>query len=141
MDNNYRNIDQRLMDAYLQTTYRVQNPALEIRIGEANDALNLLLQKHQVKSWAFITAWNPGSTLLERQENNLRHQHLVEIVEKAGYQGFIGEGIGVDCTWEPEVSLLILGISQTAAIEVGQYFGQNAIVYGTLTQVANLLLC
>lgn len=141
MDDNYSNIDQQLISAYLNTTYQVKFPDIKIKIGEPNHALNALLEFCKTECWAFITAWNPKSSLLSTKENDSRHQKLVEIVKNTGYPYFEGKGIGNSGEWEPETSLLILGISKTEALRFGQQFGQNAIVFGEKGQVPALVFC
>ena len=61
MDDSSGNIDQQLLEAYLNTTYRVFTPDLAIRIGIDNDDLNTFLFDNNAFSWAFISAANPGS--------------------------------------------------------------------------------
>lgn len=141
MDDNSRNIDQRLLSAYLQTTYQIEQPAIQIHIGESSRALQALLQKYEATSWAFITAWNPKSILLSQKENDARHEKLVEMVEKRGFPFFMGYGIGADDTWQPEQSLLILEIAREEAINLGQQFRQHAIVFGTTDGLPALVFC
>lgn len=141
MDDNYSNIDQRLLRAYLNTTYQVDFPVVKIKIGEPNRDLDILLESRQAQSWAFITAWNPKSSLLSTKENDWRHQKLVQIVENTGYSYFEGKGIGNNHDWEPEASLLILGISKTEALELGRQFGQHAIVFGEKGRAPALIFC
>ncbi|MDX1943133.1 MAG: DUF3293 domain-containing protein [Saprospiraceae bacterium] len=141
MDDNSPNIDQRLLEAYLRTTYQVENLPIEIRIGTWNQELDLLLQRHKTKSWAFISAWNLKSLPLSENENEFRHQELLKKIRKAGYPFFEGKGIGEDTQWPPEKSLLILGISKTEALKIGQHFEQNAIILGHFQQPALLLFC
>lgn len=141
MDDNSRNIDQSLLSAYLRTTYQVEQPAIQIHIGRSSRALQALLQKFGATSWVFITAWNPKSILLSQKENDARHEKLVEMVEKRGFPFFIGYGIGADDTWQPEQSLLILGIPQKEAINLGQQFQQHAIVFGTADGLPELVFC
>lgn len=141
MDDNYRNIDQSLVSAYLRTTYRVDALDLQLRIGVANANLQQLLTTYIARTWAFITAWNPKSVLLSQQENEARHEMLVKIVEKMGHLHVEGYGIGDDGHWPPEQSLLILGISRQKAVALGRQFEQNAIVFGTQDTPPTLVFC
>ncbi len=43
-------------------------------------------------------------------------------------------------TWAPEHSLLILGITKEKAIEIRNSYEQNAIVYGAIHQLPELLV-
>ena len=115
-----------LLRAYLVTEFIVFEEDLIIQIGQKNLPLNKFLKKHGVKTWSFITAWNPFSKVLTDEENTIRHQELIALTNR--YKTFEGEGRGTDPQWKPERSLLILGISREEAIRIGKHFEQNAIV-------------
>jgi hypothetical protein len=127
-----------LIDAYKKTKFQVKELSLTIEIGKLNDKLDYLLQKHNTKEWAFITAFNPFSKVLNKQDNIFRHEELKELTLK--YITFEGYGVGEDPKWEPELSLLIIGISKNDAITLGNKFEQNAIVNGELNQAPELLI-
>ena len=55
------------------------------------------------------------------------------------YKYFEGEGVGKDPSWKPEKSFLILGITKERAIELGNEYEQNAIVYGEINELPELL--
>lgn len=141
MEDNYCNIDQLLLRAYLETIYTVEKLDIQIQIGQKNEELENLLVQYNAPSWAFITAWNPKSVSLSKDENLQRHQRLVEMVEKAAYSYFVGKGVGKGTTWEPELSLLILNIPTSEALKLGKYFDQKAIVYGEKGGLPQLLFC
>ena len=140
MDDYCSNIDQQLLDAYRNTIYQVNDLFLQIRIGEQNETLEKILTRYGAASWAFISAWNPGSKPLSTQENAVRHRELVKVVTAKRWKYWEGSGIGADKSWQSELSLLILGISKAAALEIGEQFEQNAIVFGESQQVPELLL-
>lgn len=140
MDDSYFNIDQQLLKAYQETIYQVVKPSISIEINVLNPILNAFLQENDAYSWAFITAWNPKSQLLSSKENKQKLEELVKMVKKAGYLYFPGKGIGKDQTWEPEQSLFILNITKAEAIRIGKYFDQNAIVFGDLLHLSELVL-
>lgn len=136
-------IEQQLIQAYLNTSYRIETPVgpLNVRIGDTNPQLDALLEQHGVRTWAFITAWNPGSQQLSDAENLERHgalQHRFEALKLATLPG-VGECPNE--SWPPEQSVLVLGIDRTTARNLGQEFGQNAIVVGISHGPAELLLC
>jgi hypothetical protein len=116
--------------AYKKTRFCVDDGPRRIcfMAGSANKKLDALLERHDAKSWAFITAWNPGSIELPREQNEARQAQLRRAV--AGYEVLSGEGIGEDPRWTPEESLLILNVSRGKAISLGRRFGQLAIVVG-----------
>jgi hypothetical protein len=108
-------------------------------VGSRSAKLERLLERHDVDRWAFITAWNPGSVPLSAQENERRQAQLLTSV--SDYVVIPGEGVGRDAAWEPEPSLLILGIPRKEAIRLGRRFGQLAIVAGHKGFPARLLAC
>lgn len=141
MDDNYRNIDQTLLTAYVNTVYRVDALDISIRINTQNSKLDQFLIQQASNTWTFVSAWNPRSMPFSQKENDSFHQKLVKKVENYDFKYFSGYGIGIDTSWPPEKSLFILGISKAKAIELGRAFEQNAIVYGAYNQLAQLVIC
>ncbi len=131
-------MEKQLLEAYLNTDYKVFNPSLTIKIGEHNVELDKLLISNNVTEWAYITPLNPFSKILSKEENDLRFEELKNKITTNIF--FEGEGVGTDPSWKPERSLLIMGITKDEAIEIGNEFEQNAIVYGNVYQTAELLI-
>jgi hypothetical protein len=121
-----------LETVYLNTDYVVHEPAgrITIRIGE----VAAVAAAH----WAFITACNPRSQPLSAAENAARTEALVQCLRDAGYRFLPGEGIGRAGAWPPEPSVLILDITEAAAVALAARFEQAAIVIGALGQPAQL---
>lgn len=94
-----------------------------------------------MREWAFITAWNPGSRQLALEENEARQAELVGIIRERGWRHFEGSGIPARGDWQAEASVLVLGISQGEAADLGRRFGQNAIVTGRCGGAAVLVYC
>ena len=111
MDHNSLNIDQQTVQAYLKTTYTTEKPSLSIKIGEINPALHVFLFDNNSIFWAFISAFNPYSTVLPDEENDLRHQALIEKATSKKMRFREGLGVPADENWKAEKSLLILDIS------------------------------
>lgn len=139
MDDISRNIDQRLRDAYLATTYEVKHLGLHLRIGEENWDLEEFLIDNNVFSWAFISAWNPFSKSLSPSENEIRHSKLKDFAKNKQWVFAEGFGVPQNKDWNAEKSLFILDISKTEAISLGKKFDQNAIVIGRLAKAPELL--
>src|SRR5262245_46336962 len=120
-----------LFAAYRNTSFFADTSGgrLCLRVGRASPELDELLAACDVRTWAYVTAFNPGSIPLSHEENEQRNQRLAREVESRGYTAFPGEGIGDDGQWPPERSLLILGIIRDDAIDLGREFGQRAIVF------------
>jgi len=135
--------DKSLEEAYKATRYEVSLPegTATIRIGRVCKKLEETCIRHSVKSWAFITAYNPLSRLLSDAENRHRQQVLESLLNVGKYQFYIGEGVGESNDWPSESSFLVLGIDQQKALAYGRVFDQYAIVYGDSGSVAQLLFC
>ncbi len=127
-----------LLEEYKATDFIVYDRDIVIKIDKLNKKLDDLLQKHEAKSWAFITAYNPYSKISTDEENNFQHKQLLNLTDK--YIVFEGEGKGQNSEWKPEKSLLIVGITQDEAAIIGKQFKQNAIVVGECGKAAELLL-
>ncbi len=127
--------------AYQQTIYEVfsEDQVIHLQVNVKAPQLDYLLQQHQQTSWAFITAHNPFSQLLTSAENKRRNQTLTVELERRKFTYLKGLGRDVDGHWPPEDSYFVLGISREEAMEVGQAFSQNALLYGEQGQVPQLV--
>ncbi|MCA9090420.1 MAG: DUF3293 domain-containing protein [Planctomycetaceae bacterium] len=134
---------EQLWEAYRSTTFRVDHPEgpIDIHIGGHQSRVDALLRETGDVSWAFVTAHNPKSGLLSAEKNAVRHNAFCDGIQRSGLPFFPGRGIGTDPGWQAEESLLILGIEREEAIDLGQMWGQNAIVFGEFGQPAELIDC
>jgi hypothetical protein len=135
-------VDPELLEAYRRTEFQVDLPDGEcatIRIGQRCPEVDALLATRGSSTWAYITAHNPGSVALSASENAGRHSRLVERLRRDGYMMLAGQGVGETGTWEPEVSLLIVGIPRDVAEGIASDFGQIAFVWGERNGGAELV--
>ncbi len=132
-----------LLEAYRKTTFSADTPKgrLSLRVGERCLELDDLLTDHGVSTWAYVTAFNPGSMRLRDEENAARQRELEAVVASLGVVSYAGEGVAEDGGWPPEPSLLILGIERGDAVRLGRQYGQGAVVCGELGREAELVLC
>jgi len=130
---------ERLLSAYRATTYRadVEGRSVDLRIGATVPGDGPVAGQ----DWAFVTAANPGSRPLESEENVLRHEQLKARLADCDVVVFEGMGVPDSEGWEPEISLLVLGIGREQAVAIGRAFGQLAIVCGKPGGVAELVEC
>ena len=133
-------ISQELLKAYKATTYSVPELELNIKVDEHNKLPERFLAGQNAKTWAFITAWNPHSRELSLAENQTRNQHLLAQLKRQGFSTYEGIGIPDDGDWAPEESFFIVGVSREHAIELGEQYGQNAIVFGEAGKKAKLII-
>jgi hypothetical protein len=128
-----------LAAAYHATLYTavLTEGSLTLRVSEVNALLDRVLATRGVRSWAYVTAYNPGSVQVSAAENETRQRELRAAVARDGHVFYEGTGVGEG--WPPEPSLLILGISEAEASALGRRFGQLAIVVGERGEAARLL--
>jgi len=135
-------LDEKLKKAYLSTTYKlVEHADVALRVGQKNQALEKLYKDFQVFSGAFVTAWNPYSRALSKNENHGLNQELHAWINARGLICFRGIGVGDDNNWPGEESYLILGLSREEAEELGKLFKQNAVIWVGQSTVPELLVC
>jgi uncharacterized protein DUF3293 len=132
-----------LADAYRTTTFRVLAPAgpIDVRVGQACADLDSLLRDAGASCWAYLTAWSPGGTVLSSVDNQRRNRALLDRLDATGATVLPGVGIGADPDWQPEDSLLAVGLDRFTAAAIGAEFGQDAIVVGDRDARAELLWC
>lgn len=132
--------DADLLLAYERTSFRVDDGTTRfaIRIGETCPELDDVLAQRDARDWAYVTACNPGSRPLSVEENQSRQAALEERVLAEGWPFLRGRGVPADSDWEPEDSLLIIGMPLEAACALGRAFGQRAIVTGRAGALATL---
>lgn len=119
-----------LVAAYRETDYHVfGEPPFVLRIGEPSVALRALHASLRVRTSAFITACNPFSEPLGDAENATRQAALARELASRGLSSLAGEGRHPANGWPGEASLLVPGIAAPVARELGETFGQNAIVF------------
>ncbi len=132
-------MDNTKLKAYLDTTYTTFNPALEIRIGQNNEDLKALLKETNETTWVFITAENPKSKEISKEENKNLNQALETELMNKNFNYFRGAGIPNNPNWTPENSFLVLGMDQKTGIQLAIKYQQNAFVYGELEAPAELI--
>jgi len=125
--------------AYLATSYFVDGPEgrFAIRVGAVSPEADALAAAQHVNTWAFITAYNPGSVAAPAEDNRARQDELERAVTAAGLPFYRGEGKG-DGAWPAEPSLLVLGIGADDAAALARRFGQAAFVFGARGAAARL---
>ena len=125
--------------AYRATAYTVRTPegTFTLRVGQTSAELECILASRGCKTWAFVTAYNPGSVLVSAAENEARQRELRAEVAQIGHLFFEGTGVGAE--WPPEPSLLVIGMDEAGAAALGHRFGQMAVVVGEYGGPARLL--
>jgi hypothetical protein len=115
--------------AYRTTSYVVDGPGgrFAIRVGRVSPEADALAAGGD---WLYVTAHNPGSVAAPPEQNAERQRELERVLAEAGYRFYRGEGRGDDGRWPPEASVLLVGVDEATAAELGRRFGQAAVVIG-----------
>ncbi len=130
-----------LFEAFRNTLFHAATPRGDIciRVGARCVELDALLEGSGHKGWAYVTAFNPNGEAASEAENQRAQARLEHELGTRGFQCYPGVGKADVGDWPPEVSVLILGISEAQALELGRRYGQAAIVLGAFEQPARLL--
>lgn len=124
---------------YSDAEYHVYaTPPFVMRINQYSADLQQLLHKHSVETAAFISAHNPRSQRFSIEENHQRQRQLMEKVRTLSLPWITGVGKNTRGSWS-EDSVLILGIDEKNACDLGRHFEQNAIVWCGSAAIPHLL--
>ena len=119
-----------LLSAYERTRYIVYyDTPFTLRIGVHSAELKKLHDAHGTHCSAFITAFNPGSVEMTREQNEERQRALKQELDQLGYSCYAGLGQPEDGSWQGEDSFLVLNITEEEACRLRDNYGQLAIVY------------
>jgi hypothetical protein len=134
-------IDPATLAAYRQTEYHVHGamPAV-LQVDVRCPELAALHAAHDVQCSAFITACNPRGIVLDAVVNRQREEALAAHLSNLGREGIEGVGRHPSNGWPEEPSLLVPGLSRTAAEALGRQFEQNAIIWAGADAVPELIL-
>ena len=110
-----------LFEAYRRTSFTVNTSegSCHIRVGQPSACLDALLASHGATTWAYITAWNPGSIRQSPEQNGRQNAALASELFARGLACYSGQGIPNDPSWTPEDSYLVIDIPEADAIDVG----------------------
>lgn len=131
-----------LIKAFQNTNYVVLSQDFDegqivLNIGLTSASLTAYYPS--LKSWAFITAWNPLPEILSYSENRRRNIDLQNDLNNLGIQYLKGYGTAQDESWNEE-SLFIINITKPQSIILGKKYGQKAIVFGLANEPAELIM-
>lgn len=136
-----------LWGAYLRAEYWVGHPPdrLLLKVGRPAAGLARLAPGSgpfwPETSWAFLTAWNPGSEPRMDFVNRQKQEELELYLRGAGYDVLPGVGRDPDGIWPDEESVMVFGLSWEKALLLGRRFNQMAILAGLGEETVQLLRC
>lgn len=127
-----------LEQAYRATDYCVTLPGGSeiLHIDRCSPRLQDCLKGETLQTFAIISAYNPGSRLLDVVENQARHADLLARLQ-AGVRHETRH-VAHQGDWPDEYGVLIFGITETTATALGRTFGQNAILFGGADAIPRL---
>ncbi|HMP79003.1 MAG TPA: DUF3293 domain-containing protein [Pirellulaceae bacterium] len=126
-----------LHQIYLQTQYEIFALRTLLTIGQQNEVVNGFLRRHRAEQFAFLTAWNPQSRLLDDAENRARN--LLLAAELVSWPYLLGTTRGPHPAWPGEESFFVIDIPLHRALEIANQYDQNAIVFGRIDCPADLV--
>jgi len=119
-----------LIRAYENAIYEINaTHRITLKVSEYSHSLEELHKKHQCRTSALITAWNPRSQVLSAAENDTRMLALSEAVEKLGYAHLPAVGRDPNGKWPDEPSLWIAGLTKNEAENLAHKFEQNGFLW------------
>lgn len=131
-------ISKELLLGYEATCYSIINPKIDIYLKKENKELNSFLKERNFTSWCFITAWNPFSKALSIEENKVLN--LLLEADLKNHHFFPAEGKDTLGDWPPEISFFVGNVSREYAIDLAKKYEQNAIVFGVVDALAELIV-
>ena len=128
--------------AFMDTNYIVltDQEDFTLRIGDYSSALRALYEKTNTGWSAFITAYNPLSSLQNRDTNEAANKRLFDHISLLYRLVFRGSGADPKGIWPPEPSFFVVGIDLEAAKLLGKRFRQDAVVWIDSDAVPQLIL-
>ena len=126
-----RTIHPGLVRAYREAIYIVSGveDAISLKVGSVNHELASLMSSHGVSTAAILTAYNPYSEILSVEKNEEAQSLLREKLSSRSKTCINAMGTDAKGEWEPEPSILSLGISLQNAEILADEYGQNAFIW------------
>ncbi len=126
-----RTIAPELIRAYREAFYIVFDDGKEmrLRVDTINPTLAKLMNDKNVHTASVLTAYNPYSEVKTKAENELAQTRLYKKLQEMGVVTLDAIGKDAKEQWEPEPSVLALGITLREAESLADQFGQNAFIW------------
>lgn len=133
MSNHVRTISPELVNAYREAIYLIfeDGQKISIKADQSNPDLAKMLRERGIFSAAFLTAFNPYSSIASKKMNELNQNSLITDLEYLGCDWIAGEGQDIANIWPSEPSILALDISLQSAELLADRYEQNAFLWIT----------
>ena len=128
--------------AFRNTSYRLGHTEHDIvlKVEQYSPRLAELYKTRGVTCGAFITAYNPRSTVRADDANHLAHAQLAARLQSLGVDVIEGSGSEEGTAWPAERSYFALGLTLELAQSVGVHFDQDAVVWTGSDAIPQLIL-
>ena len=128
-----------LLQAFLQTEYVVLpgTDAITVGVGKSHQELDHTLNH---RSWAVVTAFNPGAIVTDKDTNERQHQTLLAAIADAGLDFRPASNRDPQAQWPDEPSFLIIDAEEDWLVMLTRRLGQLALIAGRPGQAAELWL-
>ena len=128
--------------AFRNTSYRLGHTEHDIvlKVEQYSPRLAELYKTRGVTCGAFITAYNPRSTVRADDANHLAHAQLAARLQSLGVDVIEGSGSEEGTAWPAERSYFALGLTLELAQSVGTQFDQDALVWVGANAIPQLIL-
>lgn len=126
-----RTIQPRLVRAYREAIYIVNQDehAISLKVGEISAELASLMNSKGVATAAVLTAYNPYSEVKSSDENKQSQLSMLDKLTVKSKNCIDAMGTDAKGEWDPEPSILALGISLQDAELLADEYGQNAFIW------------
>jgi ADP-ribosylglycohydrolase len=126
-----------------RTLFRCGTPdgELQLRLGERHEGLDALLDAERASEWAYVAASNVPSQALSTDADRTPQTRLDTDVRQLGLKAYQTCGVPGGADSSAYDSLLILGLDESAAAQLGRSHGQPVVVVGRRGEPARLRWC
>lgn len=127
--------------AYKATTYRVFLPAgiCDLRVGEPCEGLRCWLETAGCTQFAVITAYNPGSVVVDEAVNAERQAELECDLLEGNYEPYTAQNLPDAADAPIEESCFVPDLAAEDACALAGDYGQNAVISGGADGVPHLV--
>ena len=127
-----------LTEIYSKALYFIPSFKINLKVGSNHPDLDELLTQNKAKSAALITAFNPYSQILPKEENDQRNEELKsKIIEKWNCIDYISNEDSTN-NWK-ELGFLVINIKIDEVLSLAGSYGQHAILYYEKNKVVELI--
>jgi len=134
-------IPARLRHAFESTQYRIQSPAgpFVLHVGRRCPALARWPRHLSQAGSVLVTAWNPAGRRRSLAVNRAAEKRLLQRLRAWGLKGWLAVAQDPSGLWPDERGILIFGVPEPLAADLGRALGQRAVVFAGTDCVPRLL--